>query len=166
MRGFESVKCGMHVHMSKDAFSELQMFKFMRFFHMNAGFIRSLGRRPKGRFDRWASIVTPERSSLMRFTLKREAIDFGRGALNFPEQETIECRIFRSSLAPTAYYGNIEFLQGLFDYTKNCGVDDDQLTKDRFMDYVHDRGQAYKNFVLLTETLRPQVEDNWEVECA
>jgi hypothetical protein len=35
MRGFESVKCGMHVHMSKDAFSELQMFKFMN--HWDAG---------------------------------------------------------------------------------------------------------------------------------
>lgn len=166
MRGFESVKCGMHVHMSKDAFSELQMFKFMRFFHMNTKFIRSLARRPKGRFDRWAQIVVPERSSLMRFTLNKEHIDFKRGALNMENKDTIECRIFRSSLAPTAYYGNIEFLQGLFDYTKNCGVNDDQLTKDRFMDYIYDRGKAYKNFVLLTETLRPQVEDNWEVECA
>ena len=167
MRGFESIKCGMHIHMSRDAFSELQMFKFMRFFHLNQKFIRALARRPKGRFDRWSKMVVPERSSLIRFAINKERIDFGRGVLNFGASEnTIECRMFRSTLSPTAYFGNVEFLQGLFDYTKNCGADDSQLTEDRFIGYVQDRGRAYKNFVLLKETIRPHVEDNWEVECA
>lgn len=166
MRGYESVRCGMHIHMSKDAFSEMQMFKFMRFFHLNKHFIRALARRPTGRFDRWARMNVPERSSLMRFVLNKERIDFGRGALNMEPENTMECRIFRSSLSPTAYYGSVEFLQGLFDYTKNCGVDDEQLSKPKFMEYIHSRGRAYKNFVLLTDTIRPEVEDNWEVECA
>lgn len=166
MRGHESERCGMHVHMSKDAFTELHMFKFMRFFHLNINFIRSLARRPTGKFERWAKIVAPERSTLMKFTLNRERFDFQRGALNVELDDTIECRIFRSTLSPTAYYGNVEFLQGLFDYTKNCGADDEQLSEQRFMDYVHDRGKSYKNFVLLTETVRPEVEDNLEFECA
>jgi hypothetical protein len=165
MRGHESERCGMHVHMSKDAFTELQMFKFMRFFHMNTEFIKSISRRPIGRFEKWAKIISPERSALMKFALKRGHIDFARGALNPDNESTMECRIFRSTLSPTAYYGNIEFLQGLFDYTKNCGVDDDQLSEQRFMDYIHDRGKSYRNFILLSDSLRPEVEDNWEVEC-
>jgi hypothetical protein len=86
--------------------------------------------------------------------------------LNPDPVHTLECRIFRSTLSPTAYYGNIEFLQSLFDYTKNCGVDDDQLSEQRFMDYTRERGRIYKNFILLSETVRPEIEDNWEVECA
>jgi hypothetical protein len=144
MRGWEAERCGMHIHMSKDAFSELQMFKFMRFFHMNMRFIRSLARRPTGKFDKWARMEVPERNKLMKFTLAKAHIDFDRGALNPEPADTLECRIFRSTLSPTAYYGNIEFLQSLFDYTKNCGVDDDQLSEQRFMDYTRERGRRLR----------------------
>ena len=163
MRGWSAEGCGMHVHMSANAFSNLHLFKFMRFFYQNPGFIQSLARRPKGRLEQWAPIKAPEKKALVKYALdKRRGLSVGRGALSFPT-ETVECRIFRSTLSPTAYYGNIEFLQSLFDFTKNCGMDDTQLIVDRYMEFVHERASAYNNFVLLAETIRPVIQDDGEV---
>jgi hypothetical protein len=160
MVGWASEGCGMHVHMSVNAFSNLHLFKFMRFFHLNAGFIQAVSRRSINRLNQWAELIIPEKKDLMKYALnKGHRLGLGRGALNIEPRDTIECRIFRSTLSPTAYYGNIEFLQALFDYTKNCGVDDNELTKENYMSFVNSRGKAYNNFVQLAETIRPDVQD-------
>jgi hypothetical protein len=161
MRGFESPGCGMHIHMSSDAFTNLHLFKFMRWFYTNRGFIRAIARRPKGKLDEWASMEEPEPKKLLKYSLdKRNGLGLGRAALNLGQRSTIECRIFRSTLSPTGYYGNIEFLQSLFDYTKNSGVKDTGFTP--YIEFVKERGQSYKNFLNLTETIRPMVEQEGE----
>jgi len=158
MKGWESTNCGMHVHMSVDAFSNLQLLKFMRFFYENKTFIAKVARRPKGKLEDWATMRTPDSAQLQSYTRrKRGSIGVGRGALNVEGGYTVECRIFRSTLAPTVYYGNIEFLQALFDYTKTCGLH--QLEHNRFLSFVHDRARAYKNFITLTSTTRPVLVD-------
>jgi hypothetical protein len=166
MRGWSAENCGMHIHMSADAFNNLHLFKFMRFFYQNPGFIRAMARRPKGKLDKWANMEAPSKKSLMAFALNRRMnMDMGRGALDVETEgkQTIECRIFRSTLSPTGYYGNVEFLQSLFDYTKGCGMSDEQLTADRLMKFTRERGSAYSNFLLLTDIARPELQDNWEV---
>ena len=154
MKGFKSVNCGMHVHMSIDAFTNLQLLKFMRFFYKNKEFITAIARRPPGKLTQWAEMKTPAKGNIQRYVARKGGgVGNGRAALNVEGTKTIECRIFRSTLSPTAYYGNVEFLQALFDYTKTCGLH--QLQHDRFMGYASDRGSAYKNFITLTKTIRP-----------
>lgn len=87
---------------------------------------------------------------------KSKSMGLGRAALNLGSRQTIECRIFRSTLSPTSYYGNIEFLQSLFDYTKNSAVSDTRF--DPYMEYVKSRAKSYKNFLTLNEMIRPQYE--------
>ncbi len=158
MKGWESINCGMHVHMSMDAFSNLQLLKFMKFFYANKSFITALARRPEGKLEQWAHMNSPDSAVLQKFTRrKRGSIGVGRAALSVENGDTIECRIFRSTLAPIAYYGNVEFLQALFDYTKTCGLQ--QLHEDRFMSFVHDRAKGYPNFIALTSTLRATLID-------
>ena len=159
MKGFDSMNCGMHIHMSLDAFTNLQLMKFMRFFYRNKEFITAIARRPPGKLGQWAEMRTPKKGSVQRYAMKKTGgVGVGRAALNVDGSKTVECRIFRSTLSPTAYYGNVEFLQALFDYTKTCGIH--QLQFDRFMGYAHDRSSAYKNFITLAKTIRPiSVED-------
>ena len=159
MKGFKSANCGMHVHMSIDAFTNLQLLKFMRFFYKNKEFITAIARRPPGKLVQWAGMQTPAKGNIQKYVVKKTGgVGTGRAALNVEGSKTIECRIFRSTLSPTAYYGNVEFLQALFDYTKTCGLH--QLQHDRFIGYASDRGSAYKNFITLTKTIRPMsVED-------
>jgi len=155
MEGWSAVRCGMHVHMSTDAFSGLHLLKFMRFFYENQAFIAAVARRPADRLQEWSRLTAPKGKKLQQYALKKtRSLGLGRSsALNVGNDKTIECRIFRSTLAPTAYYGNIEFLQSLFDYTKGCGLH--ELQKERFLGFVKERSKAYNNFVMLAETLRP-----------
>ena len=155
MEGWKSVRCGMHVHMSTDAFTSLHLLKFMRFFYENTAFIAAVARRPADRLEEWSTLKAPDKKRLQKFTANKSgSLGLDRSsALNVGNSNTIECRIFRSTLAPTAYYGNIEFLQALFDFTKGCGLQ--ELSKDRFLGFVKERSKAYNNFVMLAETLRP-----------
>ena len=165
MTGWDSEDCGMHIHMSADAFTNLQLFKFMRFFYMNREYIERLSRRRAGKIERWAEFPKDmTREKTMRFAIgKRDGISIGRGALNFQRGQTIECRVFRSTLSPTVYYGNIEFLQSLFDYTKNCGADDSELTVLKYLNYTAGRAKAFKNFLTLNELIPTHVMDEMEV---
>jgi len=161
MKGWDAPNCGMHIHMSSDAFSNLHLFKFLRFFYENRELVTSMARRPKGALEEWAPFSPPEEKRMLQYaTNKSNSLDVGRGALNFSRRSTIECRIFRSTLAPTAYYGNIEFLQAMFDYTRNCGLH--QLGADEFMGFARDRGKAYNNFLLLADTIRPDAINEME----
>lgn len=163
MEGWSATNCGMHIHMSSDAFTNMHLFKFMRFFGLNREFIGRLSRREREDLDKWAPIDSHAKKKLMRFALKREGSPFGRAALNFGTREpTIECRIFRSTLAPAVYYGNVEFLQSLYDFTKGCGATDNELSLDRYMDYVHNRSKAYPNFILMTNIIEPEFEDEFD----
>ena len=157
MMGFEAERCGMHIHMSADAFTNLHLFKFMRWFYANKEYIRSLSRRPKGKLESWSSLEEPDGKKLLSYALdKKKGLGLGRGALNVGSRQTVECRIFRSTLSPTGYYGNIEFLQSLFDYTKNSGIMETRFTP--YMEFVQARGKSYKNFLNLNETIRSAFE--------
>jgi len=157
MQGFEATSCGMHIHMSADAFTDLQMFKFMRWFYVNREYIRALSRRPKGKLEGWASMKVPDDKKMLSYALdKSKGMDTGRAALNVGSRQTIECRIFRSTLSPTTYYGNIEFLQSLFDYTRNSGIKNTRFAP--YMEFVQARGSTYKNFLNLNEIIRSAYE--------
>jgi hypothetical protein len=155
MKGWEATNCGMHIHMSSDAFTGLHITKFMRFFYSNPEFIALVSRRTPDTLERQARLVPPEKGAVKRYALKRASnVGLSRGTALHPNNRgSIECRVFRSTLAPVAYYGNIEFLQALFDYTKGCSVQD--LSPEHLLTYAYDRAQAYKNFITLYETLRP-----------
>ena len=152
MKGYDAENCGMHVHMSNDAFTNFHLLKFMKFFKENEAFITRISRRPAKRLRQWANTNLGDNKELLSIArTKRGEQPHGRGsAINTSNSNTVECRIFRSTLAPTVYFGNVEFLQALFDFTKTCGYN--HTTYERFIDFVHERGAAYKNFICLNQT--------------
>jgi hypothetical protein len=164
MYGHNAVNCGMHVHMSLDAFTNLQLMKFMRFVYVNKKFVHAISRRPKGSLQRWASVDNISDESIMSIAKVKNR---GRGAgsrstaVNITGT-TAEVRIFRSTLSRTIYFGNIEFLDCLFDFTCLFGMRD--MTPDRFLDYAHSRAKAYKNFLTL-ESITDMKIVSEEEEC-
>jgi hypothetical protein len=56
----------------------------------------------------------------------------------------VECRIFRGTLSPGGFYGNIEFLHGLYTFSKIVGIND--ITVPKFSIYMRDSIKQYPHF--------------------
>ncbi len=116
-RSYNTGTCGMHVHMSRDAFTTFHLYKWLQFFYQNPQFILDISRRSAGTLARWASLDGPSATS----DLIAKAKD-GRGksryeAINLNNPHTIEIRIFRGTLHPSGFWRNLEFLRCLYNYT-------------------------------------------------
>lgn len=156
MYGHDAENCGMHVHMSLDAFTNLQLMKFMRFIYTNKSFVHAVSRRQKERLERWASLENVDDSTIMRVA-KVKGRSRSRGTAVNITGSTAEIRIFRSTLSKTVYFGNIEFLECLFDFTALHGMRD--MTPDKLVDFAHDRAKAYKNFLTLESIVNMNIEN-------
>jgi hypothetical protein len=152
---YNARSCGMHVHMSSNAFTALHTYKLLRFFYGNPDFIRRVSRREGDSMDHWAS-VNLEPSLYMSIAKRRDYNSRRYMALNFQPRRTIECRIFRSTVSRPLFYGNIEFLKAAYDYTKAFGVRD--LSVDGFLQYTRKHGKLFHNFLRSFDTLQVDFE--------
>jgi len=99
-------------------------------------------------FMGWAgnTILAPE-ESIMKFA-KLERSNSNRGSvLNFRRPETIECRIFRGTLSKAGYFGNLEFLKAVYDYTKTASMN--ALSPTGLLAHVKKHPGEYKWFEML-----------------
>lgn len=104
LRSWVGGRCGMHVHVTKAALSQLQLGKMLCFLNdpANAGFVSAVaGRLP----CHWCK-VSPKKISDVRLPAERYV------ALNITDR-TAEFRIFRGTLLASSFYKNLEFVQAL-----------------------------------------------------
>ena len=142
-RSYNTESCGMHVHMSKNAFTGLHLYKFTRMFYHNPAFILRMSRRKSVRFNQWSKCSLGDESIVK--IAKNEQQNYSRySALNVQRRSTVECRIFRGTLAPAGFYANMEFLHGLYNYTKRMGMED--LSPLKFSIYMRENQKMYPNF--------------------
>ncbi len=134
---------GMHVHMGKAAFSDLHVIKFSRLFMDNVDFWTRISQRKQANLDRWANF-----GSSTRFD--RDSVKEGKrhrngdryAALNFTSQ-TIEVRIFNSTIRTDRFYKNIEACQAAFDFSRAYGLCD--MEAERYAAFVVSRRSVYPN---------------------
>lgn len=117
-RSYDTTTCGMHVHLSRKAFSAFHLFKWLHFFYGNPQFILDISRRKPGSLARWASLDGPHDSAELILKAKGDKRSQNRyEAINLTNAKTVEIRIFRGTLAPQGFWRNVEFLQALYLYT-------------------------------------------------
>lgn len=141
-RSWNTSTCGMHIHMSAKAFTCLQLYKLLKFFSQNASFVARISGRTQESLERWASLdPTDDYRIMYKAHYKTSACRYV--ALNCTG-ETVECRIFRGSLNPKRFVANLEFMQAMYDFTSVSGLQD--MTVDKFHDFVRENQQHYKTF--------------------
>jgi len=159
-KGFLSYKtdtCGMHVHLSKKAFSTLHLYKFLKMFFENQEFIAIISRRRSGNLNRWASLQSDE-SIVYKARTKNNTQRYT--AVNLQNDESVEVRIFRGTLSPVGFWRNVEFCKAVYEFTKTASIRD--ISKDKFCDYVVEHKKEYPNLAQflfdkgLTESLFKQ----------
>lgn len=127
-------QCGMHIHLSKVAFSNAHLYKFMRFFLTNEKFIEKIAGRK-------ANHYCPK---IMAKEMKQKALTKGGGErdqVNCQPDNTVEVRVFQGAITPEDYLRNIEFVYSLFRFTKKSSLLN--ITVDNYKKYVHEYADKY-----------------------
>ena len=114
MKSFKTDTCGIHIHMSKKAFSKLHLYKFLRFFRENTAFVAKISQRTSENLDQWSTLNSDE--SIL-YQAKHGKTCERYVAVNLGPPDTVEIRIFRGNLLETAFRKNLEFCKALFDFT-------------------------------------------------
>jgi hypothetical protein len=112
---------GMHVHMSKNAFTKFHLYKFLSFIYAggNRSFVEGVAQRHDHDYAMFCSQDC--RADGIKYNAKHKDnnSEERHSAVNLTGDNTVEVRIFQSTIELALFSKNLEFLQSLFDFTKN-----------------------------------------------
>lgn len=139
-RSFETSTCGMHIHLSKNSFSSLGLFKFLKFFYDNPQFIILVSQRDNiHSLNRWANLRTRQR--LIDKAKTKYQTESKYTAINLLHENSVEVRVFRGTLNPRTFFKNIEFCKAVMDFTRNSSVK--HVTMLNFLDFVNKEKESF-----------------------
>lgn len=143
-RSFNTDTCGMHVHISRTAFTTYQLYRWLKFFMENPVFIYKISqRKSRSELSEWATMGMLKGDNIAsKAKMKKAAC---REGVNLCPQNTIEIRIFKGNLCPASFYKNIEFLQALHSFTKDTKTKD--INVPMFIKYCEENPKPYKNLI-------------------
>ena len=138
--------CGMHVHVSKKAFTSFHLFKFLKFFYNNRNFpfIKKISQRGKvtgywGREPETASNDEMIYSAKNKGGIKR----YRNTAVNLIPSYTVEIRIFRGTTNLISFLKNLEFVRSVFQFTKEYPPSKINLSS--YVEYILENRKEYPN---------------------
>jgi hypothetical protein len=144
--------CGMHVHLSRKAFSTFHLAKFMLFFQNNHHLIRKVARRKDHTFRQWCKFY--ENTKAVCRAIKSYTDRFM--CVNVTNRITIEVRIFRGTLIESSFRRNVEFCHAAFHFTKMTALKD--VTEDNFRRFVSEYKKEYPNLAEYLPVLQAQTK--------
>lgn len=143
LRGWKREECGIHIHISRDAFADsFHTGRFIRFItsKQNYEFVRKIAGR-----DFLDNHYCANRPGKMAQAIKG-AGDGGRySAVNiYSSQPTLEVRIFQSNVAPLGFFKNLEFVHAVYVFTAGASISDRALSPDEFCRFVKANQDTYR----------------------
>jgi hypothetical protein len=149
---------GIHVHVSRSAFrSECHMYRWMKFVYRNERQVSRLARR---RGSQWASFDPSYRVQAKHY-MKGPADPYVHTryqAINPTKRDTVEVRVFASSLRPREVQSALAFVDSTVIYTRD--LDANKILKER--------GWAWDSYVTWLRSrpeYRPLVEELEALSC-
>jgi hypothetical protein len=117
-RSFHYQSCGFHVHVSRSAFSATHMWRFIKFQLNCPKLCQSVAQREDSSYATW-HYEDSERNSLPDYVKGKRSNGRRYLAINFQNHATVELRYFKGNILRAAIMKNVEFVQSVYDYTKN-----------------------------------------------
>ena len=115
--------CGMHVHLSRNAFEDgSHISRFENFFTANQSFCEAFSERSSGSLQEWASIA---------YLVDGNDISKGSAINVYPH--TVEVRLFASTNIASKFWSNIQFCKAVFELTK---AEDADISISAFMNHI------------------------------
>ena len=148
IRSYQTDTCGMHVHLSRDAFSSLHLYKFLTLVYQNPDLTTRVSQRVKERLSQWASLtaekLTDSPKRMLQKARTKDNMQYCRYvAVNLEPAHTIEIRIFRGTLHAPSFFKNLEYCAAAYQFTKMAGMN--QLTERHFTQYVQANKREFPN---------------------
>ena len=170
-KGYFTRSCGMHIHINRNSFNVLQLYKFVLMLNEYQSLTKAIAQRRRESEYSWANFQSSQaddckrESSYISKKMKEESktengirireinkkykADLRIGeryqVVNLQNANTIEIRCFKSNLDEVAFRKNIEFVDGLFWFCKETPVHD--LTVENFLKFVKINEKDYSNLI-------------------
>jgi len=128
LRSHNTTTCGLHIHVSKEGLSKLQIAKIVSFVNDpdNADLIRAVARRYA---EGYCQIKDKKIGQSAESNDRYEAV-------NITPRKTIEFRIFKGSLKYESVMAAIQFSNALVEFCGRSTTSIRQLKADKFMDFI------------------------------
>ena len=152
--------CGMHIHVSKDALSNLDLFKIVHFMYSNVDFFRIMSNRTWDQINHYCSLDIdrlihgmddPQKKVEKICNLAKEKGGTPKYvALNLSKRSTVEFRIFRGTLNWSSYQKNIEFVHSLIQWIKSTSLEhiQDEFAVLSFLDFLCNNQTEYNHMIM------------------
>jgi len=143
MTSWRGSNCGLHVHISKSAFTSAHIYRFMNFHDHNAYSLTLFAGRDS---DQWARFGKSDYESRLRQARGLDVTD-RYVAVNTRPDDTYELRYFRGSLRPDTVKAYLEFTHALWAWTKDLSYADVRngalLTMEKFIAFAANKQEEY-----------------------
>ena len=162
VKSYNTPNCGVHVHMSRQAFTKFHLLKFCTMFFKYHDFVFRMSRRNQSSFERYSN-DSPSIVWVKKLIKQNRGVGGDRNILNLASGVTIECRLFKGTLNPRGWYGNIEFLKSMYEFTKETGLKD--VTPGNYASWVRAHASEYQNYLGTYGMVLP-AQEGWSGLCA
>ena len=148
-RSFYYANCGFHIHVARSAFTPTHMWKFIRFQLQNPLLCQRVAQRDESSYASWY-FDESEKRDLPEYVKGTKTNGRRYLAINFQNHATVELRYFKGNILPSAILKNLEFVQSMYNYTKNMTVRqvmDKGLSESKYMLWLDQYGGRYPNLI-------------------
>ncbi len=144
-RSYNTGTCGMHVHVSRDAFTPTELLRLQRLSYNAPELILRLSRRRASNLNQWARPRDSNISEQVALASGRQGHKRDRYAAINVTEGTVEIRIFRGTCDTDGFFSNLEAVQSLVDFCKTpIGVFPKAV---QYLDFVGRNHASYPNLV-------------------
>lgn len=147
-RSFYYSQCGFHIHVSRSAFTPSHLYKFLKFQVKNDRMCMVVGQREHSSYATWAEEETNNVRHRTKDVVKGTVHSARYTAINTGNFETIELRYFKGNILKEAVLKNVEFVDCVYNYTKQLTVSDiwrKGYSWDYFIEYLVENKKRYEN---------------------
>lgn len=149
-RAWAYTNCGLHVHVSRSAFTASHLWKFIKWQTENWDFCVAFAGRNSVQWASWNNqSMTVCKDQTSRAVKARGYQEWSNrySAINLTNGSTVELRYFRPNLYKAGILRVVEFVQAIYDYTKQMSFGDvfaGRYDKELFIKFMEGKPE-YKN---------------------
>lgn len=146
-RSHDTDTCGLHVHISRDAFGESAeekentINKIILFLEKNREYVTRFSRRTPEKLRHWAAFYMDEGDEISVEEIKKRKDNRRYHTVNLLNYDTVEFRLFRGTLKYNTFIATLEFLDLLLDTALQMTESEiDNLNFEDFVELIPDDG--------------------------
>jgi hypothetical protein len=133
---------GNHIHMSKAAFTSLQLYKFLEFFNKYTEFVEHISGRMAGNYCNKFSPIYREGHCRVKYYAKTKNGTTKFTMVNLSHPNTVEVRLFKGIQTGIELLRYIQFLDALFNLCRRVSLRED-LSPQMLKEYVKQHQGVY-----------------------